>query len=861
MNEIANEVEINIVAHDRTAAAFAAAEARAKKFAATVSGTASKAGEQAGEELADGVDEGMKRSAKDAEKRGKEIREKLIKGFDGPKAGEQISGWFDGSFRKTSVGRSAASGRLIAAAVLAGLAALPAAAGTVGSATALAFGGGLAAIGIAAAAQSRRVRNEFTDLKYDVFEGLRTISGPLEQSLLKIPDVIRRTGRDLKPFLKDAFADMAPSVNRFVDAIGHGVASLGPKLVPLTDGFNAVLNAIADRAPEIFGDIGDGLETLGNLAVKHADDFAAFTEAVSSAFEGTASFLDKLADDWDEFTDFWGKVFGSGGPRQEDEMPWEYWSRMFSEGRELAGAAESAMKRVADTTREVGRAAYDAAAGVGNLRGEFEALTGGALQLDEAASKYQEAFDEATESIRKNGQTISIHTEKGRENRDALRDMAKAAQEHLSLMAEEGAGLGTIATKYQTYRSNLITAARAAGLTRKQARDLADAWLGVPRSVRTLVTARTAQAESAIERVRRLMNSVGSKTVYMTVQQVLRTVPGVSLRQLMQAHGGNIGGSGVARFQSGGNAGSAGSAMAVVGEQGPELVRLPVGSTVIPAGQSASMMSAGAARAASSISMAFRAPVRGGDGASADVAKSIKDLTKELREIVGLREGMSKFTEGVMGQGRAFIAYEAALDRAAASVKKNGRTLNIGREKGRENRTALMDLAQAAHEATFAMHNLGRPASAIVAKMKEQRAEFIKIARSMGLTTKEAKALADKWGLLPSTVKSVLAKEVKDKAYNKAAEKFNATLKTKASGGPAGGMTLVGESGPELVRLPFGSSVVPAGQTAGMMGGSGGVLHVTLQIGATQLGELVIDPLRKAVRTRGGNVQAVLGRA
>lgn len=85
-----------------------------------------------------------------------------------------------------------------------------------------------------------------------------------------------------------------------------------------------------------------------------------------------------------------------------------------------------------------------------------------------------------------------------------------------------------------------------------------------------------------------------------------------------------------------------------------------------------------------------------------------------------------------------------------------------------------------------------------------------------------------------------------------------------ATGGARGNMVMVGEQGPELVRLPQGSQVYPHGQSMGMaaaMGGSGGgPLYVTLQIGTTTLGEIMIDPLRKAVRTRGGNVQAVLGR-
>lgn len=40
-----------------------------------------------------------------------------------------------------------------------------------------------------------------------------------------------------------------------------------------------------------------------------------------------------------------------------------------------------------------------------------------------------------------------------------------------------------------------------------------------------------------------------------------------------------------------------------------------------------------------------------------------------------------------------------------------------------------------------------------------------------------------------------------------------------------------------------------------------GPINITLQIGDRTLGELVVDPLRRAVRTRGGNVQAVLGGA
>ena len=41
-----------------------------------------------------------------------------------------------------------------------------------------------------------------------------------------------------------------------------------------------------------------------------------------------------------------------------------------------------------------------------------------------------------------------------------------------------------------------------------------------------------------------------------------------------------------------------------------------------------------------------------------------------------------------------------------------------------------------------------------------------------------------------------------------------------------GGMALVGERGPELVNLPRGSQVIPAGRTAQMMGGMGQQVEV-----------------------------------
>jgi phage-related protein len=84
-----------------------------------------------------------------------------------------------------------------------------------------------------------------------------------------------------------------------------------------------------------------------------------------------------------------------------------------------------------------------------------------------------------------------------------------------------------------------------------------------------------------------------------------------------------------------------------------------------------------------------------------------------------------------------------------------------------------------------------------------------------------------------------------------------------AGGGPRSNLVMVGEQGRELVRLPFGSTVLPNGQTEGMMaagGGSGGRTVIEINSSGSRLDDTLVEILRNAVRVRGGNVQVVLGR-
>jgi hypothetical protein len=85
-----------------------------------------------------------------------------------------------------------------------------------------------------------------------------------------------------------------------------------------------------------------------------------------------------------------------------------------------------------------------------------------------------------------------------------------------------------------------------------------------------------------------------------------------------------------------------------------------------------------------------------------------------------------------------------------------------------------------------------------------------------------------------------------------------------ASGGVQGGLRMVGEHGPELVRLPRGSMVYPNSNVSGMMGGGGGgdgssTLYFD-RSGSSGLERVLEDWFIKRVRVKGGgNVQKAFG--
>ncbi len=131
-------------------------------------------------------------------------------------------------------------------------------------------------------------------------------------------------------------------------------------------------------------------------------------------------------------------------------------------------------------------------------------------------------------------------------------------------------------------------------------------------------------------------------------------------------------------------------------------------------------------------------------------AKAEDDLKKLVDQIRG-------FGSQADAARSAESGFQAAIDDAAASLKENGKTLDLHTEKGRANDAALRGIAQAAKDSAAETFNLSGSMDAATAKIQEGRDAFIAQARATGLSKVGAEALADALGLIPAKTEAAIA--------------------------------------------------------------------------------------------------------
>jgi TP901 family phage tail tape measure protein len=233
------------------------------------------------------------------------------------------------------------------------------------------------------------------------------------------------------------------------------------------------------------------------------------------------------------------------------------------------------------------------------------------------------------------------------------------------------------------------------------------------------------------------------------------------------------------------------------------------------------------------------------DGEVADAAaEAAAAIAEQVDAVDDLISSLDEAVKSIFAARDAEVAFEDALDSATDSVDEHGATLDITTDAGRRNRTELDRVAQAALrdaaatlEDAEAKGDLAAGHEEVTAKMERARSEFIKLARQMGLSKKEAEALADELGLIPGNYKARITADTSGavqqvKGFVSWVNRQTGRVKVVghgfaggfAEGGFAarGTTAMVGEEGPELVTFAKDAQVHTAAETRRILAGGGG---------------------------------------
>jgi TP901 family phage tail tape measure protein len=200
----------------------------------------------------------------------------------------------------------------------------------------------------------------------------------------------------------------------------------------------------------------------------------------------------------------------------------------------------------------------------------------------------------------------------------------------------------------------------------------------------------------------------------------------------------------------GGNAESAAKAFDVIAGQATaagltvdELRRLfPEYSRAVEAAGVDAEIAGGKAKEAASGNVVFRDSLNGVTISADKAEDALEEYITTLFRLPGLVLSLRDAQRGV----------QAAIDAATTSVKENGRSLDIGTEKGRANQTALDAIASSARALSEAQLRANVSQKTMTASAKTAREEFVRVATRMGLNRAAAIELADKLIKIPKSV-------------------------------------------------------------------------------------------------------------
>ncbi|GAA2209312.1 hypothetical protein GCM10009850_047700 [Nonomuraea monospora] len=570
---MANEVTITVVGHDRTGTLF--------------SGVAAKAN-AAFSQVRQSLRSHLDGTAKDADEAGKSIGSRLMSSV-----GSAVSAGAGAIRDALSTGFEMASKSAgpVLIGVLGGVlaAAGPTLGAALGGAITLGLGAGFVGIGAMLLLQNEKIRAEFAKTGNEIKAIMTDAAKPLLPVFQEAWSGVKRLVQEFNPIFKQAFQDAQGPLKEFTSQLLGAFRELKPAVQPIMDAFTGLLGQIGPQLKGVFKDIASSLTDLSRVVLDNKTTIATLFVGLLQAIPAVISGISGLV-----------SLFGTmlGVVNNVNVVL----TRVF------VGATTAVLgfaERLLTVLRSVGEA-------LGNVPGMEDLSRKLVAGIDQAIGKVQEwkrAAQEAGKAVELKANIFDL-TQK--------LDQAKAALADPNLTKERRAELNADIAKLQVakakavaelgdpkltkeYRSSITT--EIAELQSRLAtakKELQNPELTKERKSR--LNAEISQLQAQVATAKAALASIPNKTVTVTV----RTVGDTSIYRAgnaqasTRARGGIIGAAG----------GGPRSNMTLVGEQGPELVRLPFGSTVIPNGQSERMLQQGGSGGGVTVNLYVQGSIR-----------------------------------------------------------------------------------------------------------------------------------------------------------------------------------------------------------------------------------------------------------
>lgn len=405
--------------------------------------------------------------------------------------------------------------------------AAPAVGAIAGAGIVAGVGAGLAGLGIVFAAKSERVTSVWQKTMSQAGADMRLLSRPFESTLVNIAGYFTRTVDRFNPQLSKSFESLAPVVDKFADRFLASTERLIPALDPVTRAFDKVLEAVSpaldgalenlstgiadlsrsvEAGPEGLADLVSGLGDLTGNALQlitvlndantEFDKLTGGTSLVDVTMKGLNATLAPL------LTLFTGLAKGLelvnvavGRSNREVDGAGASMSAAANETAKLAagltatgvaaqhGAAP--MRPLTERMEAARKKAAEQAKAFEDLIAKMFRVQNLALGLSGAQINLQASLDAATASIKENGRTLDINSEKGRSNKLALNEVAQSANAQTEAMLRAGKGNDAAGLAAIKSRGNFVRLAQQMGATKPQAEAMARSMIAIPNVSRT----------------------------------------------------------------------------------------------------------------------------------------------------------------------------------------------------------------------------------------------------------------------------------------------------------------------------------------------------------------------------------------